>query len=94
MPMESGLWSQAWKTQGRCLLSTQTHFSLEATSMGLAGAPASSEAVITEDFFTRPKGTATDLGHRLASHAVLWSQYVSCTIQMGVLQFPTHEFAA
>lgn len=48
MPVESGLWSQAWKTQGHCLLSTQTHFSLEATSMGLAAAPAGSEAVITE----------------------------------------------
>ena len=48
MPVESGLWSQAWKTQGRCLLSAQTHFSLEATSMGLAAAPAGSEAVITE----------------------------------------------
>lgn len=38
--------------------------------MGLAGAPAGSEAVITEDFFTRPEGTATDLGHRLASLAM------------------------
>lgn len=28
------------------------------------------EAVITEDFFTRPEGTATDLGHRLASLAM------------------------
>lgn len=38
--------------------------------MGLAGAPAGSEAVVTGDFFTRPEGMATDLGHRLASLAM------------------------
>lgn len=70
MPVESGFWSRAWKTRGRCPLSAQTHVPLEATSMGLAGAPAGSEAVVTGDFFTRPEGMATDLGHRLASLAM------------------------